>query len=232
MSLPTVHRILDREGVPRSGRGIPRLVPARICERIVRTHSALRSDSEVLVLAAVQSRLHGVASAREVARLAHISPTKAGKTLRRLVDARLVVRRTIRTMWAGAVVPRERYQIDITHPDWSALRPVVDRIEVAAPPIPRSNAVPKQYWHLFWNADPKALRVDEHGVYIARRMLGADSLDPALWALANVPPEQIMKAIEGRGADPRTRAFVINHLRAARHAEGPTAGSSTGETGA
>lgn len=213
VSLPTVHRMLDREGVPRTGRGIPRRVPIRVYRHLLRRHTPLLSRHQVLVLGAVRSRIHGVGSAREIARLVKISPSTAGKILRQLMDSGLIVHRMVNTMWAGAVVQRSKYQIDLAHRDWLAIRPVVDQVEITQAPIKKSRTIPKQFWHLFWNATPAELRTDQHGVYIARRMLTADDLDPALWALANISADDITEAVRGRGMDKKTRAFVINHLQ-------------------
>lgn len=215
LSLPTVHRILDAEGVPRTGRGMPRYISAQHARRLVRLRPPGLGAEEARVLAALRSSIRGIESARKVAAVAGVSPTTAVKVLRRHLETGLVRREDARVISRGSVTHRQVYRLDTSHPGWPQLRTTVDSVTLVPPMPERSNAVPKRFWHLFWNVDPAVLRVDQHGSFIAKRMLTGADLAAAVWVLENVPGHRVRDAISARGVDARTKAFATNFLQQA-----------------
>lgn len=215
VSLPTMHRILDREGVPRTSRGVPRAIPDRIAGHLVWSHAPRLRPEATRVLAALRSRHLGIESARKVASVAAVSPTTAAKALRRFVETGLVHRADTRTISGGRVTRRRVYLLNTKHSDWPSIRSAVDSVALPQLGAEKSDVVPQRFWHMFWNADPLQLRVREHGAFIARRLLNGSDVSAATWALENVPEDLIVDAVSGRGVDERTRTFALNYVKSA-----------------
>jgi len=74
----------------------------------------------------------------------------------------------------------------------------------------RQRSVPYRLHHLFWNADPNDLDTDEHGGYIAQRLLSSGDLDGLAWGAEHLPPGAWEQAAGARGLPARTRALAAN----------------------
>jgi len=217
ISLPTVHRLLDAEGIPRTGRGRPRAVPLEVAERVQRA----RGTSPVLTIPAVEGRILavllraplGLASARRVAERAGISPTTASVHLHALRDAGLVTRQR-RRVAEGRAIERDEWRLDTGSPRWRELAPQVRRIRLPERSDAVVDSLPDWLTHHFWNADPTALTMHSDGAYVARRLLNSGDASAMQWALKNADPSQLLDAVAGRGADARTKALVHNWIRA------------------
>ncbi len=217
VSLPTVHRLLDREGVPRPGRGRSRIVPIEVFERIKRSRGATPFLSipavEGRILAALLRAPLGLASARRVAEVASVSPTSASVHLRALRDAGLVTRHR-RRVAEGKAVDKDEWRLDTTSTRWHELAPAVRRIQLPERPDAAVDALPDWLAHHFWNSDPKKLTMHDNGSYIARRLLSSGDAAATQWALKNANQSQLLDAIAGRGADSRTKTLVRNWVSA------------------
>jgi DNA-binding MarR family transcriptional regulator len=217
VSLPTVHRLLDREGVPRLGRGRTRVVPVSVFERIRRA----RGTAPALPIPAVEGRIlaallrspHGLGSARRVAELASVSPTAASRHLRALLRAGLVSHHT-RRVAEHKVIDKSEWRVDTKNTYWPELAPAIRSIRLPEHRQARSDSLPRWLKHHFWNADPKTLTMRENGAYIARRLLNSGDAAAVQWALTNADPQHLRDAVAGRGADVRTKALVQNWLAA------------------
>lgn len=213
VSLPTVHALLDREGIARPGRGRERLVPRPVAERIIRQRAVGYSTTEISVLAALAASPLGLSSARRVAAKAGISPSAASATLARLTDRGLVKRQKRRTIWAGQARTETASVLDVGSQRWPEVRSAVRAAQLPERTVEPVDRVPKAFWHLFWNAEPATLRVAKNGAYIARRMLNSNSMAAAQWALLHIAENDLQAAATGRGTQERTRALVENWLR-------------------
>lgn len=214
VSLPTVHALLDREGVPRTGRGVVRTVPPQTVERILRERGSGYSPTALRVLAALLASPTGLGSIRGIAALAGVSPTSVAKLLSPLLDTGLVRRREQREIQGGRVTTGTRFALDLRSPSWAEVAEAVRATPLPARAPEPAVRVPQAFWHLFWNATPAALRIDRDGTYIARRMLDTGGAAAAQWALQHIEAPDLLAAVRGRGADARTRAMVENWVAA------------------
>lgn len=213
VSLPTVHKLLDQQGVPRSGRGSARAVPAAAATAILNDASEGVSETELRILTALWPAPLGYVSRRALSRRAGVSPTTASRYVDRMIRLGLVDERDEARVDGGDVhtVPVIRA---VDGPFWQEMRPLLNRHrERLMPKSLPEQKVPRGYWHLFWNADPAKLRVGTDGQYIARRML--TSFDPGaeLWALQHIPEAEVRAAVRGRGIHPSVSALVDNWFR-------------------
>lgn len=212
VSLPTVHRALDVLGVPRVGRGRTRRIPDGALERLLASHgSAPRHEtpaSELRVLAALSRAPLGLPSARNVAVRAGLSPTTTAKTLRALEARRLVTQAPAEV--ASGRAKRELRWTTSTAAWPEELRRAVRRTRLPRPQEASVSPLPRSLRHLFWNADVSTLAVEADGSYMAGRLLEAPDIRAWRWALANISPTDIEKAMSRRGVNPRTKALVKN----------------------
>lgn len=213
LALSTVHALLDEANVPRSGRGHLRAVPVSVVEHARKRVGAVPeqpdglSRSEMLLLAALSRAPLGVPSARAAAALAGVSPTTAAKDLRRLEHRRLVDR-----VERDVAEDRARRQVF-----WkvAALSPEV-LLSVRRVQLPdvqdEADAahLPRRLYKHFWNADPRSLRLEDDGSYIASRLLQSDDVTAVVWALRHMPDGHIDTALRRRGVKPETRRMVQN----------------------
>jgi len=70
--------------------------------------------------------------------------------------------------------------------------------------------------HLFWNVAPEQLAVDEHGAFVARRLLQAGDLEGLAWGAAHLAAEDWNHAARARGLDRQRLALAANLAAAAR----------------
>lgn len=215
LSLPAVHRALDTLHVPPGRRGTPRSVSAETAAAIIAKRGSVpvrvagRSRDSLLVLRALSHAPFGIASARGVARRAGIAPATASKLLAEAQQEGLAERRTTRTVMRGRVTDEERW-----YPTNVALWPtdLLQALKAVRLPAPQPSAppkrVPEQFWHHFWNVDPRRLSVEDDAVFIASRLIDSSSAPETTWTLDTFDKAVIAKALARRGVDARTRALL------------------------
>jgi DNA-binding Lrp family transcriptional regulator len=158
---------------------------------------------EVMALAALGRHPLGMASVRALARAAGLSPTAAGRALRRLSEEGYVERRTVRVV-EGRVRELPIWTVRFEAPEWSRVAAAVATAELprrAARPWPRR--VPTRLGHLFWNEDLGRLDPEQDAVLIADRVLRADDPEALAWIREALPAAAIEAASRSRGLDPR-----------------------------
>jgi hypothetical protein len=159
-----------------------------------------------------------VASVREVARRAGVSPTAAGRALARLRSDGLITQ-TPMMIARGHATEATVYQVRFGSAQWLALAPVVARVRLPARREgPHAKRVPPQLLHLFWNAAPAQLDVASSAPFIARRLITSFDPDGLAWGTVNLPASAWEHAAATRGLDPARRALAHNRARDAPHA--------------
>lgn len=204
--------MLDREGIARTGRGVKRRVPPDVAERIMRARVPEYTSVQMRVLAGLSVSPLGLSSVRRVAAVAGISPTSASAALAHLVERGLVQRRQRRGIRAGRTLTEVVFVINLRSKRYAEVQSAVRAVRPPARASSSPVGVPRAFWHLFWNAQPAKLRLASDGVYIARRMLGSDSMSAAQWALQHVAAADLRVAVAARGLDGATRAMVRHWL--------------------
>lgn len=214
VSIPRVHRELDKLQVARTKRGVARHIPDGAYEAVSREIGATplipdgMTREQVLILAALIRSPLGLASARAAATKSGISPTVASRVLQKLEKDGLAERKS-RTEARGRAMNVTRWHARsegewpqaIRHAARSATLPTPVR-----PAIPEH--LPRRFQHLFWNTDPNALSLPEDAAFVAHRMLTSDGAEAMLWALQHLPPEAIRNAVSVRGVDARTKSLA------------------------
>ena len=164
---------------------------------------------DVLVLAALGRRPLGLRSARAVARASGVSPTTAGRSLRRLAERGYVARETVRVA-EGAARDLTIWTVRWAEPAWLRVAGMVGQTALptgaAASPRPAGaskRGLPPQLGHLFWNEDVQGLDLDRHGGLVADRILRSEDPEAHAWMLRQLAPEAILKATRTRDLDPR-----------------------------
>jgi hypothetical protein len=117
-----------------------------------------------------------------------------------------IVERRVDEVAAGAAGHVEVWTIVWCSPAWHAVAGEVGKETL--PPVEPAGAaagrrVPSRLSHLFWNADLGRVDTDEHGPYLASRILRADDCQALGWLAAHLHPDAIRSATRGRGLDPR-----------------------------
>lgn len=158
---------------------------------------------DVLVLAALGRRPLGLASARAVARAAGVSPTTAGRSLRRLVEKGYVARETIRVA-EGKARDVAVWNVRWTGSSWFRVAEKVGQANLPAEPARQARGgLPPRLAHLFWNEDIAALDLDRHASLVADRILRSEDPEAHAWMLRRLPAKAILKATGTRNLDPR-----------------------------
>ena len=220
-SAPRVRRAVDRLGLAggRDSVGVFHLTEQEV-DKLARELGVTPavpglSRTEALVLAAVSRSPRGVASAREAARRAGVSPTAAGRALARL-SARGIIAQTPMMLARGQASRVLVYRVRFGTNEWAALAPAVAKIRLPGHGGRRhAKTVPPHLRHLFWNTVPSQLDVSTSAGYIARRLITADDPDGLAWGAANLPADAWEHAAATRGLDPARQALARN---LARHA--------------
>jgi len=213
VSLPTAHRLLDDLGVPRTGRGVPRVVSGSARRRAVERAGAVRvraqdlGREDMLVLAALATAPVGFESLRALARAAGVSATKTSAAVQDLA-ARGLVRTQQRTVARGRAVARTFWSAN--YRGWDDTLFVAVHAVRLPKPAPRASGhgVPRRFWHLFWNATPSKLDTRTDGPYIAGRLLGDTDHDAFVWATRHLSPTDLVQAAAVRGT-PRKVADLV-----------------------
>lgn len=171
--------------------------------------------SETMALSALRNAPFGLVSARAVARRSGLSPTAAGRALSSLLAGDLVLMAT-ETVAAGRAREMEVWRANVTHPRWSEMDPILDRVEPPRTPDPVADRVPRRLRHLFWNTAESQLDVRRAGAYIARRLLQTMDIQGLAWGARALAPEDWRQGAMARGLDPRVRALARNLVEARR----------------
>lgn len=223
-SAPRVRRAVDRLGlhVARTASGAFRLTEGQVDE-LARELGALPvlpdlSPVEVKVLAALSRSPRGVASVREAARRAGVSPTGASRALARLASADLITA-TPMMLARGHAAEATVYQVRFGSPQWLEFAPAIARVRLPLNHEQRqAKRVPPYLLHLFWNAAPAQLDVQASSPFIARRLITSFDPDGLAWGTANLPASAWEHAAATRGLQPAQRALAHNLARGAPHA--------------
>jgi DNA-binding Lrp family transcriptional regulator len=223
-SAPRVRRAVDRLGmrVDRTASGVFRLTQRQVDE-LAGELGAMPvlpglSRVEVRVLAALSRSPRGVASVREAARRASVSPTAASRALVRLASDGLITA-TPMMLARGHAAEATVYQVRFSSPQWLELAPAIARVGL---PVSHERSpakqVPPYLLHLFWNAVPAQLDVQDSSSFIARRLITSFDPDGLAWGTANLPASAWEHAAATRGLQPAQRALAHNLARHASHA--------------
>lgn len=173
------------------------------------------SRVEIRVLAALSRSPRGVASVREAARRAGVSPTAAARALARLTSDDLITA-TPMMLARGHAAEATVYQVRFGSAQWLALAPVIARVRLAARrEEPHARRVPPHLLHLFWNAAPAQLDVASSAPFIARRLITSFDPDGLAWGTVNLPAGAWEHAAATRGLEPAKRALAHNLARTA-----------------
>ncbi|WP_425562039.1 MarR family transcriptional regulator [Microbacterium marinilacus] len=209
--------MLDSASVPSCGRGKSRTVPPSVLAAEVRRRGATpekplgHTRAEMLVLAALARSPLGRDSAREVAALAGVSPTTASAALQRLLALGLVSHNAEKVA-RGRVRSMDRWRARQRAWDGSLVRAVRRVTLPEREQTDASDAVPRRFHHLFWNAKPVRLSATQDGEYIAGRLLDADDVGAWAWVLEHIGSDDLRRALSRRGVTDRQRALVDNWL--------------------
>ena len=172
--------------------------------------------TESKVLAALSRAPVGLASGRAVSRRARVSPTAAGGAIEHLV-ARGLVLEEHRMAATGAAREARILRANLSAPEWPELVPALARIELPPlAPAAAGNRVPPRLRHLFWNVAPGQLATDEHGPFVARRLLQVGELEGLAWGAVHLEAGDWDHAGRARGLGPEQRALAANLAAAAR----------------
>jgi DNA-binding Lrp family transcriptional regulator len=223
-SSPRVRRAVDRLGmsVQRDAAGVFHLTEQQVHELarelgvIPPLHDLPRTDAQVL--AALSRSPRGVASVREAARRAGVSPTAAGRALTRLT-AQSLIERTPMMLAQGSTSEVTVYRVRFASQEWLAIAPEIAKIRLRSrSDRPHAKRVPPRLLHLFWNSAPAQLDTATSAPYIARRLITTFDPDGLAWGAANLPASAWEHAAATRGLEPAKRALAHN---LARHADDP-----------
>jgi hypothetical protein len=223
-SAPRVRRAVDRLGLraDRTASGVFRLTQGQVDE-LARELGAMPvlpdlSHIEVRVLAALSRSPRGVASVREAARRAGVSPTAASRALVRLSSDGLITA-TPMMLARGHATEATVYQVRFSSPQWLELAPAIAHVRLPVGHGRRhAKRVPPHLLHLFWNAAPAQLDVEASSPFIARRLITSFDPDGLAWGTANLPASAWEHAAATRGLPPAKRALAHNLARHAPHA--------------
>lgn len=168
------------------------------------------SRTETKVLAALSRAPLGLASVRAVARRSGISPTAAAGALERLLARGLVLEER-RLVPAGKVREARILRANLAAREWSELAQAIGRVDLPSPaPAQPTDHVPSRLRHLFWNVAPRQLGLEEHGAFVARRLLQAGDLEGLAWGAAHLAAEDWDHAVRARALDPQRVALGAN----------------------
>ncbi|MGI8660925.1 MAG: hypothetical protein ACR2LH_07830 [Thermoleophilaceae bacterium] len=116
-----------------------------------------------------------------MARRARVSPTAAGGAIAHLI-ARGLVLEEHRMATTGAAREARILRANLSAPEWPELARALAHIELPPlAPAASANRVPPRLRHLFWNVAPGQLATDEHGAFVARRLLQVGELEGLAW---------------------------------------------------
>lgn len=178
------------------------------------------SREDMRVLAAFLMNPFGFRSRRAVAATAGISPTTASAIVDRLINDGLIVEVRAPVRSNGRVTTGTILAINETDERWGDLLGDVLVTQLPRPRVtPEATIVPRRFWHLFWNAHPSRLPIDEHADFIASRMLLSRDPFAVSWAATHLPPSSIEKTSSLRQVDRSDGNWLRAIARARRTSE-------------
>jgi len=205
-STPRVVRAAHRLGVGERGAGGRLGLDADDARRLrdepgAGTPALGLSPTQLRVLAVASRAPLGIASAREIARRAALSPTAApapsASSRRAGCSSASPGRRGRRgSCSTGSTPPR-------------ALRPALARV-VLPKRKTRDRRVPRRLEHRFWNTAPSQLDVQRAGPSIATRLLRVLDPEGLAWGARTLSPADRAAAARARGLSPEARALAEN----------------------
>jgi excisionase family DNA binding protein len=212
-SVPRVLRAARRGEVAAIRRGNRFLFDASAVELLRRRWGAVPSipglsREDVQVLAALGRRPLGLRSTRAVARAAGVSPTAAGRALRRLAERGYITRETAQVT-EGEVQDVPVWSVRWTGPAWLGVAATVGQATLPAEPEPRRHRtasrrrVPSRLAHLLWNEDLAAVDVERDAALLADRILRSEDAEAHVWMMQQLPASAILRATRTRNLDPR-----------------------------
>jgi DNA-binding Lrp family transcriptional regulator len=218
-SASRVRRAVDRLGLSaeRAASGAFRLTSQQVDE-LARDLGAAPSvpglsQVDTRVLAGLSRSPRGVASVREAARRAGVSPTAAGRALARLASSGLIAQTPV-MLAQGRAVETTVYRVLFGSPQWLALAPAIARVRLPARSAGQpAKRVPPRLRHLFWNVAPAQLDVADSAPFIARRLITSFDPDGLAWGTANLPATAWEHAAATRGLELAKRALARNLAR-------------------
>jgi hypothetical protein len=223
-SAPRVRRAVDRLGMPvgRTASGVFQLTPQQVDHLALELGAAPLlpglSRVETRVLAAMSRSPRGVASVREAARRAGVSPTAAARVLARLASGGLITATPV-MLARGHASEATVYRVRFGSPQWIELAPAIARVRLPARHEgPHAKRVPPHLLHLFWNVAPAQLDVTTSAPFIARRLITSFDPDGLSWGTANLPAAAWEHAAATRGLEPARQSLAHNLARHAPHA--------------
>jgi DNA-binding transcriptional ArsR family regulator len=223
-SAPRVRRAVDRLGMPtkRAASGAFRLTSRQVDDLALELGVAVPipglSRVAARVLAALSRSPRGVASVREAARRAGVSPTATAHALARLTADGLVTQ-TPTTLARGRAAEGTVYRVRFGSQQWLALAPMVAGVRLPARSEgAHATRVPPHLLHLFWNVAPTQLDIASSAPFIARRLITSFDPDGLAWGTANLPASAWEHAAATRGLEPAQRALAHNLGMHASHA--------------
>jgi len=221
-SVPRVVRCVRALGLQAAGASSGRLALDESDLSALRSHLGVAPDvpgltrTEAKVLAALSRAPVGLVSARAVARRSQVSPTAAGGALEHLI-ARGLVLDEHRMAAAGTARAARILRVNVTAPEWPDLAPALARVELPAlAPDAPAKRVPPRLRHLFWNVAPAQLATDEHGSFVARRLLQGGDLEGLAWGATHLRAGDWDHAVGARGLGAEQRSLGANLAAAAR----------------
>ncbi|HVB51980.1 MAG TPA: hypothetical protein VND89_09630 [Acidimicrobiales bacterium] len=169
------------------------------------------SREDMFVLAAFNLSPYGFRSVYAVSLAAVISATTAEKVVTRLIERGLIAQVPQKQLLSRKVVDVDTFQIDRRSDEWRRLFGHIASTQLPAPRrVVAAKIIPRRFWHLFWNANPLQLPLDEHANYIATRMLLSEEPQAVAWAVTNLPASSISYAATMRNASEDDRKWLNN----------------------
>ena len=154
--------------------------------------------SERKVMAALRRRPLGATSAK-LAELTAVSPSQTRRALRRLEQRGWTERRNGVLNDGHVLVPVSLWALTYGSECISALR-YLPQQPAPMPPLPAPDAVPPEFWHLFWSGTSgPELRISEDALRIAGSTIGSNDLSAEAWALATLPLDTLQTLEQMRG---------------------------------
>lgn len=165
------------------------------------------------MIAALRQRPMG-ATASKASEIAGISLRHARKTLRRLADSGLVSSRD-GTVPDGHRSVRKRLWRLTYSPECLTVIKHLPRQRAAMPEPAVGDAVPPQFWRLFWSgAQGSELSLARDEMHIAGTLIGSMDLSAEAWALRHASTKTLERLAGTRGYDSGdVHALIRSELR-------------------
>ena len=154
--------------------------------------------SERKMMAALRRRPLGATSAK-LAELTAVSPSQTRRALRSLELRGWAECRNGTVKDGHKLAPVSLWALTYNSECINALRFLPQR-PAPMPPLPVPDAVPPEFWHLFWSGTSgPELRISEDALRIAGSAIGSNDLSAEAWALATLPLDTLKTLQQMRG---------------------------------